>query len=192
MDLSQPLAIIQEQAMGARSTGEEPLLSHIKVSGWATHQEVLGYDIDTERMIIALPTQIVDDLGARVAAWTAKGQSATVREVLVLSRKLHHASFVVRPGRYLVRRLLLSNLHLSGAEQTGGEEALAKYREWQKRGWFYGCRVNSWLMWGGGDVFGEGGGYGGKPITAPFFIVKQRASSMWFSDASLAAIGGLL
>ena len=39
-------------------------------------------------------------------------------------------SFVIRPGRYFVRRLLqLSNLHLSGAKRAGGREAWGKYRE---------------------------------------------------------------
>ena len=37
-----------------------------------------------------------------------------------------------------------------------------------------------------------GGGYGGERITAPFFsFVKQRPSRTWFSDASLAAMGGI-
>ena len=118
LDLSRPLAFIHEKAMDERSEGEEPLLSRKKVT---TQQKVLGYDIDTESMAIALPTRKVDHLRARVAKWTAERQSATVREVLVLAGKLHHASFVIRPGRYFVRRLLrLSNLHLSGTERAGG------------------------------------------------------------------------
>ena len=47
--------------------------------------------------------------------------------------------------------------------------------------------VGSW-KW----VLGRGGGYGGVRITAPFFSFdKQRPSRTWFSDVSLAAIGGL-
>ena len=48
-------------------------------------------------------------------------------------------------------------------------------------------------MWGDGDVFwGGGGGYGGERITAPFFsFVQQRSRRTWFSDAFLAAMGGL-
>ena len=160
LDLSRSLAFIHEQAMGERSEGQEPLLSREKVTSWATQQEVLRYDIDRESMTIALPTRKVD-LRARVAEGTAERQSATVREVLVLVGKLHNASFVLRPGRYIVRRLLrLSNLHLSGAEQAGEEEKRkGSTGIGQKRGGFYGYRVNSWLMWGGGDGFcgGEGG-----------------------------------
>ena len=40
----------------------EPLLSHKTVTGWATQQEILGYDVDTESMTIALPAQKVDGL----------------------------------------------------------------------------------------------------------------------------------
>ena len=83
LDLSRSLAFIHEQAMGERFEGEEPLLSRKKVTGWATQQEVLGYDIDTESMTITLPTWQVDDLRSRVAEWTAERQSAAVREVLV-------------------------------------------------------------------------------------------------------------
>ena len=107
--------------MGERFKGEELLLSRERVTGRATQQVVLGHDIDTESMTIALPTRKVDDLRARVAEWTAERQSATVREVLVLAGKLHRASFVIRPGRYVVRRLLqLFYLHLNGAERAGG------------------------------------------------------------------------
>ena len=120
LDLSRSLVVIHEHAMGKRSEGEEPSLSKKKVTGWATQQEVLGYDVDTESMTIALPKK-VDELRARLAEWPAGRQTATVREVLVLAGKLHHASFVIRPGRYFGRRFLqLSNLHLDGAERAGG------------------------------------------------------------------------
>ena len=163
LDLSRSLALIHDQAMGERCEGEEPLLSHKKVTGWATQQEVLGYDIDTESMSIALPTRKVDDLRARLAEWPAGRQTATVKEVLVLAGKLHHASFVIRPGRYFVRRLLqLSNLHLDGGERAGGGGRGAGTENRQKRDESYGCRVNSWQTWGGGDGFWRRGGGTGE------------------------------
>ena len=64
LNLSPYLAFINEQAMGKRSKEKEPLFSRKKATGWATQQEVLEYDIDTESMTIALPTQKVDDLRA--------------------------------------------------------------------------------------------------------------------------------
>ena len=88
------------QAMGERGEGEEQLLLHRTVTGWATQQEVLGYDIDTESMTIALPARKVNNLRARVAEWPPEREMATVKQVLVLAGKLHHASFVIRPGWY--------------------------------------------------------------------------------------------
>ena len=87
------VASIHFQAMGEQGEGEEPLLSHRKVTSWETRQEMLGYDIDTESMTIALPARKVDDLRARVAEWPPERETATVKEVLVLARKLHRASF---------------------------------------------------------------------------------------------------
>ena len=45
--LAQSLALIHFQAMGARVGGEDPLLSHKKVTDWAPQQEVVGFDQDT-------------------------------------------------------------------------------------------------------------------------------------------------
>ena len=83
---------------------------------------MLGYDIDTESITISLPARKVVELSARLAAeWPTGRRTATVKEVLVLAGKLHHASFVIRSGRYSVRRLLqLINLHLNEAERAGG------------------------------------------------------------------------
>ena len=102
LDLSLSLAFIHEQAMSERSEGEEALLSRKKVTGWATQQKVLGYDIDTESMTIALPTRKVDDLRARVAEWTAERQSATVREVLSVSGEVA-PRFLCDPARTVLR-----------------------------------------------------------------------------------------
>ena len=107
--------------MGGRCEGGKPLLSHKKVTGWATQQEMLGYDSETERMAIAMPARKVDEVRARVAEWPPGRETATVNEFLVLAGKMHHACFVIRLGRYFVRRLLqLSNLHLNGAKRAGG------------------------------------------------------------------------
>ena len=81
LDLSRSLASTHVQAMGERCEGEEPLLSHKTVTDWATQQEVLGHDIDTESMTIALPARKVDELRARVAEWPPGRETATVKEV---------------------------------------------------------------------------------------------------------------
>ena len=105
---------------GERAEGEEPLLWH-KVTDWATQQEVLGFDLDKERMTISLPARKISELQKMLEDWPAGGRTAMVREVLVLKGKLRHVAYVIRPGRYFVQRLLqLSKLHLNGQEKRGG------------------------------------------------------------------------
>lgn len=57
-------------------------------------------------MAISLPRKKVEDLRARVEDGPQGRKEATVREVLLLVRKLHHAAIGFQPGRYVVRRLL--------------------------------------------------------------------------------------
>ena len=82
------------QAMRERGEGEEQLLLHRTVTGWATQQEVLGYGIGTESMTIALPERKADDLRQRVAEWPPERETATMKQVLVLAGKLYHAFYV--------------------------------------------------------------------------------------------------
>ena len=82
--------------MGESAGGKARIIAQ-RVTGWATQQEVLGYDIDTECMAIALSARKVDGLSARVAKWTAGRETATAKEVVVPAGKLHRASFVIRP-----------------------------------------------------------------------------------------------
>ena len=91
--------------MGERAEGEEPLLSH-KVTDSAPQQEVLGFDLDRDKMTISLPVRKVKELRELLEEWPAGRSTATVREVLVLAGKLHHAAYVIRPGRYFVQQLL--------------------------------------------------------------------------------------
>ena len=180
--------------MGERCGGKEPLFSPKTVTGWATQQAVLGYDIDAERMTIALPAQTVDELRARLTAqWPAGRQAATMNEALALAGKLHHRSFPIRAGRYFIRRRLQStNLRLNGAERAGGVGAWGRYRKQAEARQMYACRLNHGRLRVMVMGFGEMGGGRGEKITAPSFsFVKQLSSRTWFSDASLRATGGL-
>ena len=61
------------------------------------------------------------DLVDFLEAWPPGRQTATVKEVIMLARKLHLAAYVVRPERYSVRRLLeLIELRLNGRGWAGG------------------------------------------------------------------------
>ena len=80
--------------------------------------------MDTEDMVVGLPQRKLDDLRQRPVSWPPERREATVQEVLPLARKLHHAAYVVRPGRYFVHKLLrLANLHLTGEDSRGGGDA---------------------------------------------------------------------
>ena len=80
LDVSRWLAPIHFKAMG-EGREEEPLWSHKKVTGWATQQEVLGYDIDTESMTISLPVLRVGELRERLVDWPAGRNTTTVKSL---------------------------------------------------------------------------------------------------------------
>ena len=42
--------------MRVRAQGEELLLPHKNVTDWAPQQKMPGFDLDTEKMTISLPT----------------------------------------------------------------------------------------------------------------------------------------
>ena len=52
------------QATGILSDAEDIVLSHQKVTGGASEQELGGYDRDTEGMTVALQERWVDELCA--------------------------------------------------------------------------------------------------------------------------------
>ena len=70
------------QAMGEREEGEEPLLSHNNVTDWAPQQEVLGFDLDTERMTIPLPARKVLELRKLLKKRPAGASTATVLSLI--------------------------------------------------------------------------------------------------------------
>ena len=88
--LSQVLASNHHQAMGERAVGEEPLLSHKKVTDWALRQEALDCDLYTERVTIPLPGRKTNELREVLQEWPEERSKKTVREGLVLAGKLHH------------------------------------------------------------------------------------------------------
>ena len=95
-------------------------MSHKKVTDWAPRPEVLGFDLDTERLTISLPGGKINQLPEMLEEWPEERNKATVREVLVLAGKMHNVAYVIGPGRYFVRWLLhLSKLHLNGQEEIG-------------------------------------------------------------------------
>ena len=57
-------------------------------------------------MTISRPARKDKELRKLWEEWPAGRCTVTVPEVFVLAGKLHHAAYVIRPGRYFVQRLL--------------------------------------------------------------------------------------
>lgn len=93
------------EALEGRGPNAEPVLTP-KMTRYAMEQEVLGFWVDTEAMTIFLP-QWKMDLVECLEVWPPGRQTATVREALLLARKLPHAACVVH------RLLQLIGLHLN-------------------------------------------------------------------------------
>ena len=78
-------------------------------------------------MTISLSARKVKKLRELLEECPTGRSTATVREVLVLAEKLHHAAYVMRTGRFFVWRFLqLSKLHLNGQGKRGREESVGK------------------------------------------------------------------
>ena len=97
-----------------------------------------------------MPARKVEELRELLVDWPVGRSTATVREVLVLTGKLHHAAYVIRPGRNFVRWLLqLSRLHQNGQERRGG--AWRRGRNKAEAGRVLRPTKGSWKTWNGGD-----------------------------------------
>ncbi len=81
-----------------------PLAKH-KVEGPVTVMTFLGIEIDTDHMLLRLPTDKLDRLQALVTSWISR-KAATKREMLSLIGQLSHACKVVIPGRSFLRQLI--------------------------------------------------------------------------------------
>lgn len=129
-----------------------------------------------------------------LTGWLPGREWATVGEVLSLAGKLLHAAYVIRPARYLVRRLLqLHNLHLNGSERAGGGESWGRFQKKKEK--HRKLRLTPefmaevrWWRW----YMGRRQHKKRELITSPAFnVVKQLPTTRWFYDASLGAAGGL-
>ena len=142
----------------------------------------------------SLQPERVDELREMLQKWPSARMHATVKEVLVLAGKLHHAAFVIRPGRYFVRRLLqLAGLHLNGVERAGGGDAWGRQRKKAQASKRLALSREfmadvGWWRW----YLGEEGNEVGGEITSPSFgFAKQTASRTVFSDASTKRVAGV-
>ena len=112
---------------GEEGEGEMPLPSFRKVTDWAPQPEVLGFNLDRNKMKISLPPRNVRELKELREEWLEGRRPTTAREVLALAGKLPHVAYVIRPGSDFVRRLLqLNKLPLNGHEKTEGRRSVGE------------------------------------------------------------------
>lgn len=142
-------------------------------------------------MTVSLPQRKVNDLVERLETWPPGRQAATVREILVVPGKRNQATFVIRPGRYFIARLLqLSGLHLKGEELAGRGDEWGRTSEKAEAEHATGLTpevmvdVAWWVV-----CFLAGRSKKGERISAPFCrIVKQKPARQLFSDISFRAV----
>ena len=128
-------------------------------------------------MTISLPTRNTRELQELPGEWPEGKHTAMIQDVLVLAGKLHYVAYVVRPGRYFVRRLLqLSTLHLNRQEKREGQGVWGKSRKEAEatkvlRLTEEVMEAVEWWRW----CLKDGMAVKGERLAAPFFtaVVKQ-------------------
>ena len=75
--LALALTSIHHQTMGEGEEEGEPLLSHKMVTGCPPRQEVLGFDLNTERMTVSLPNRNISESRKMLKDWLEEQNKAT-------------------------------------------------------------------------------------------------------------------
>ncbi|CAN0010020.1 unnamed protein product, partial [Choristocarpus tenellus] len=92
--------------LGQRDIHESPILSAKTLTGWHTTQVVVGWRIHAKKMTVALPGGTLKGLKSLLGEWPESKSVARVKEVWVLLGRLFHMSYVIRPGRFFLWRLV--------------------------------------------------------------------------------------
>lgn len=85
-----------------------------KLEGPTSCLTFLGFELDSRRNEIRVPSQKMEDIRKEVASWTGK-KSCRKKELESLVGRLGHASRVVKPGKTFMRRLFEA---LAGARRS--------------------------------------------------------------------------
>ena len=76
-----------------------------KCAGPSTVMVFLGFELDTNLMVVRLPEEKLRRMAAMVRSWIGK-KACQKRDLESLLGHLQHAATVIRPGRTFVRRLI--------------------------------------------------------------------------------------
>ena len=82
-----------------------------KSEGPVTDLTFLGIKLDTVAMTASLPADRLAELKQLIVGWKMK-ETATVKELQSLTGLLNFACFVVRPGRFFLRRIIDHTSHI--------------------------------------------------------------------------------
>ena len=149
---------------------------------------MLGWLVDTEALTLTSPPHKRLKLRLLLAEWPPTRTYASAKHVSQLAGFLMHISFAVRPGSFFVHRQLASvgmpriaaGDHLAGRMANPGRRvALGPEFHADLEFW-------RWFVDKGADVR-DG------VLSAPMYHLQERpAQRTLFSDASIAAVGGML
>lgn len=171
---------------GSSNKNPVPILSQKKLTNWAVCQEVLGFDIDTQRMRIKLPERKRLEMLQLLQKWPSTRMTATAKEMWSLTGKLRYVAKVVRPGRFFVWRLLLM-VGLEGQKENGDTQLAAVPKGTVV---LLGQEFHADLEWWKWALC-EQYLVDGVSLYSPFFNHTQWVPERhWFSDATLSAVGG--
>jgi hypothetical protein len=76
-----------------------------KETHWATVQNVLGWDIDTELGVVSMRADKLDKLRARLQEWKRGRIRARVSELRKLLGMMYNATYAIRSGKQFIKRL---------------------------------------------------------------------------------------
>ena len=154
-----------------------------KLTDWCTTAAVLGFEIDTEAMTVAVPSHKVLELQQLLAQWPSSRRTAPMQDVWKLLGVLWHNTYVISGGRYFVWRLigLTVGIHtwLSKQRMAVGSDVVRLgpeiHRELEYWQW-----VTAYCTTPTGTLC--------TPIAA---LITQQPQHIWLTDASFDAIGGV-
>ena len=92
--------------LGTRGPNDPALLSKENITDFSTRLEVLGWILDTQQLTVTMPTQNQQKLARVLGNWPVTRTSATARQVSEVTGFLMHVCFALRPGKFVVGRLL--------------------------------------------------------------------------------------
>jgi hypothetical protein len=178
LEVTKSAAEAHVRLLGAPRSGESPISQH-KVTHWDTTMLVLGWEVDTEGMVVRMPKSKQLAFCAMLDEFPPSKRSAIQNDVAELVGKLQWAAYGVPAGKFFLWRLR-NALCGTGPIRKGpgarrGLVHLSNEAHADLAFWRWAVRqkgVDNKLQ---------------VPIAA---LVRRQPDRCWWSDASYTAVGG--